>query len=179
MAPTLANIVYQYRVTILIRSRQSWNLAIRQYRQIVRRISHPTLPVYRVPHAGQRRLLAERESTGRAVLCCQLSLGSRRSGLAFYSPPFPVTQCTFGHLHVRTLQTSGLDAPIGADLSRSSRPGIELCRNARLSPAPFRGGWANSNGRRNGPVMMTGTTRATNRWRPQHGRCSVNIQLLA
>src|ERR1035437_10091988 len=33
--------------------------------------------------------------------------------------------------------------------------------------------WANSNGRRNGPVMMTGTTRATNRWRPQHGRCSI------
>src|SRR5450759_2730022 len=32
---------------------------------------------------------------------------------------------------------------------------------------------ANSNGRRNGPVMMTGTTRATNRWRPQHGRCSI------
>src|SRR5450756_148631 len=29
-----------------------------------------------------------------------------------------------------------------------------------------------SNGRRNGPVMMTGQPRATNRWRPQHGRCS-------
>src|SRR5664280_96108 len=32
--------------------------------------------------------------------------------------------------------------------------------------------WANPNGRRNGPVMMTGTTRATNRWRPKHGGCS-------
>jgi hypothetical protein len=31
-----------------------------------------------------------------------------------------------------------------------------------------------SNGRRNGPTMMVGRTRTTNRWRSQHGRCSTN-----
>jgi hypothetical protein len=86
MAPTLANIVYRYRVTILFRSRKSWNLAIRQYRQIVRRISHPTLPVYRVPHAGQRQLLAERESTGRAVLRSSHDDNGHGSGALFGAP---------------------------------------------------------------------------------------------
>jgi hypothetical protein len=96
----------------------------------------------------------------------------RRSAVAFIHPVAP---SFFDRIEV------GVPAFAMEFTFDTTRAAFNLAHTGALERYPdirfvlsHAGGTANPNGRCNGPVMMTGSTRAANRWEFQHGRCSTD-----